>query len=124
MNHEEATRIAKTWCDAWNRKNLEAILEHYADDVAFSSPTVISRLGVASGWIYGKEKLREHFATGLQVPNLHFEFQDVLLGVGGMCVLYRRETGALVDVVELNSDGKGQRVHAYYGQQPSKPQSD
>jgi len=77
---------------------------------------VITRLGIASGWIEGKQKLRNHFAVGLKVPNLHFELIDVLLGVDGISVVYRRETGALVvDVVELNAAGKIQVARAYYG---------
>jgi hypothetical protein len=41
---------------------------------------------------------------------------DVLLGVDGMCVLYRRETGAVVvDAIELDAEGKGKVVQAFYG---------
>jgi ketosteroid isomerase-like protein len=118
MNYETAREIAKNWCDAWTRKDLDSIMEHYAEDVKFSSPTVIKRLGIAEGWIYGKLKLREHFSEGLKMPNLKFDFVDVLLGVGGMCIFYRRETGVLVsDVVELDEDDKGKVVRAFY----SKP---
>lgn len=53
------------------------------------------------------------FRRGHKMPGLRFEFVDVLLGVGGMCVLYRRETGAaVVDVVELDANGKGKVVQA------------
>ncbi len=91
-------------------------MEHYADDVKFSSPTVIKRLGIKSGWIEGKSRLREHFSVGMQAPNLRFEFVDVLMGIGGMSVVYRRETGSLVvDVVELDEKGKGKVVRAFYG---------
>jgi len=117
MNYQEARERAKHWCDAWTRGDLDAVMEHYADNVRLSSPTVIKRLGIKSGWIGGKDKVREHFPVGIQAPNLRFEFVDVLLGVDGMSVVYRRENGALVvDVVELDSEGKGLVVRAYYGE--------
>jgi hypothetical protein len=116
MHIEIARKIAADWCDAWNRRDLDAIMEHYADDVEFSSPTVVSRWGIAEGWLRGSGKVRENFAIGVKAPGLHFELVDVLLGVNSMCVVYRRESGALVtDLVELDANGKGRRVTACYG---------
>ena len=116
MTYEEARKIAKSWCEAWTHRDLGAVMEHYADDAKLSSPTVIKRLGIASGWIEGKQRLREHFSIGIQAPDLRFDFVDVLLGVGGMVVLYRRETGSLVvDVVELDDNGKAKVIRAFYG---------
>jgi ketosteroid isomerase-like protein len=116
----EARKAAQDWCDAWNRRDIDAIMDHYSDDVEFSSPTVIKRWGVADGWLRGKAKVRENFAIGVKAPDLRFEFVDVLLGVNSMCVVYRRENGALVtDLVELDANGKGRRVIACYGSPPS-----
>jgi ketosteroid isomerase-like protein len=116
MNYEQASDVAKRWCDAWNNRDIDSVMEHYADDVKFSSPTVIKRLGIESGWLDGKSQLQEHFSVGMQAPNLRFEFVDVLMGVGGMSVVYRRETGVLVvDVIELDEKGKGKVVRAFYG---------
>jgi ketosteroid isomerase-like protein len=117
LNCEEARRLAKSWCDAWSKGDLDAVMGHYADDVKFSSPTVIKRLGIVKGWIEGKARLREHFAVGIRAPGLRFNFVDVLLGVGGMCIVYKRETGAVVvDVIELDANGKGKVVQAFYGE--------
>src|SRR5580692_10039433 len=116
MQIEDARQVAADWCDAWNRRDLDAIMEHYANDVEFSSPTVIKRWGVADGWLRGSSKVRENFAIGVKAPDLHFELVDVLLGVNSICVVYRRGTGALVtDLVELDANGKGRRVTACYG---------
>jgi len=117
---DEARKAAQAWCDAWNRCDLDAIMGHYSDDVEFSSPTVIKRWGIADGWLRGKVKVRENFAVGVKSPNLRFELVDVLLGVNSMCVVYRRESGALVaDLVELDGNGKGRRVIACYGSPPT-----
>lgn len=116
MNYQDARQTARTWCDAWTNRDLDGVMEHYAEDVRFSSPTVIKRLGIASGWIEGKARLREHFSVGIKAPNLRFDLVDVLLGVEGLCIVYRRETGVLVaDMVELDGNGKGKVVRAFYG---------
>ena len=71
---------------------------------------------MADGWLRGRTKVRENFAIGVKALDLHFELVEVLLGVNSMCVLYRRETGALVtDLVEFDANGKGRRVIACYG---------
>lgn len=117
---EQAREAARNWCDAWNRRDLDAIMDHYADDVEFSSPTVVKRWGIADGWLRGKGKVRENFAIGVAAPDLHFELIDVLLGLNSVCVVYRRENGALVsDLVELNEHGKARRVVACYGSAPA-----
>ena len=118
MTREEAQAEARAWCDAWNRGDLDAVMSHYADDVAFNSPTVPQRWGIADGWLRGKERVRENFAIGIRKPGLRFELVDVLLGAPNiLCILYRRETGALVtDLVETDEAGRGLRVVACYGE--------
>ena len=114
---EEARQKATAWCNAWNNRDLDAIMTHYAEDVAFSSPTVVARWGLADGWLHGKAKLRDNFAIGVKAPGLHFELIDVLLGVNAMCVVYRRETGMLVsDLVEFDEHGHGKRVVTCYAE--------
>ena len=72
-------------------------------------------LGQADGWIRGKLRLRANFEVGVKAPNLRFDLIDVLLGVGVICIIYRRETGTLVsDIVELNAEGLGSRVLSCY----------
>ena len=73
--------------------------------------------------------MREHFAIGIRDEDLRFDLMDVLIGVGTMCVIYRRETGLLVsDLVELDDDAKAirvdrprlKRLFGLYGRQHSK----
>ncbi len=109
----------RRWVEAWNSRNLEAILEHYTDDIELCSPRVAERYGVADGWLRGKDRLREYFAMGLEKADLHFDTVEVLTGPGTMTVVYRRENGSLVtDCAELASDGRMRRVIATYGAAP------
>jgi ketosteroid isomerase-like protein len=116
---ETARTLAEEWCDAWNRKDLDAVMAHYAENVAFSSPTVVKRWGIADGWLRGSRRLRENFAIGIAVEGLRFDLVDVVIGVASMCVMYRRETGQLVnDTVELDEQGRAIRIVACYGVKP------
>lgn len=116
MDETQTRRVTQDWVDAWNRGDLDRIMTHYADDVTFSAPTVAVRWGIESGQLHGTVALRAHFARGLQAPNLHFELLDVLLGMDGYTLVYRRETGALVaDVVAVDEQDRGKTVRVYYG---------
>ena len=53
---KEAWSWATAECDAWNRRDIEAIMVRYAEDVALSSPAVVTRMGRADGWLYGEQK--------------------------------------------------------------------
>jgi ketosteroid isomerase-like protein len=113
---DQARSHARDWCDAWNRRDLDAIMAHYAPDVAINSPTIVARFGHADGWLRGKEAVRANFAIGVQKEGLRFELVDVLLGVNAMTVIYRRENGALVaDCAEVDEHGLIRRMVASYG---------
>lgn len=117
LSPAEARAHAVAWVDAWNRRDLDAILAHYADDVSVCSPRVVERTGAADGWLRGKAALRDYFAKGLANPALRFELVDVTVGVGAMTVVYRRETGVLVtDCAELDASGRITRMVACYGE--------
>ena len=116
LDQSTASAIAEDWCSAWNRRDLDAVMAHYADEVELNSPRVVERLGAASGWLKGKDALRDYFTVGMQAPDLHFELVDTLLGVGVLSIVYRRESGALVsDTMELDEHFHGRRVVVCYG---------
>ena len=117
ITEQDARRIAEEWIDAWNRHDLEAILDHYADDIVSVSPLAIERLGVPDGAVRGKEQLRDYFSRGIAPGStLKFELQRVLLGAGGMAIYYTRENGRhCVDVMTLNEAGKVRTATVLYG---------
>jgi hypothetical protein len=115
---QEAWNWAAAECDAWNRRDLDAIMERYAENVVLSSPAVVARMGRADGWLHGKAKVREYFESGLKTPGLHFELVDVLFGVNAICMIFRRETGVTVsDIFELDDQNRVIRLLACYGRQ-------
>lgn len=117
IGKDEAKRLAEDWVSAWNRRDIEAVLTHYAENVTLQSPLALQRFGLSDGRVSGKEAVRAYFQRGLELsPDLHFELIDVLLGVEGMIILYRRENNALVaDVAILNDHYQVTEYRAYYG---------
>lgn len=112
---DTAETKARAWCNAWNRRDLEAVLDHYAERVALCSPLVQRRLGRPDGWLRGKDELRAYFARGMANPLLRFDYQGVRIGVAAMTVLYARESGIEVaDTMELDAEGRAVRVIACY----------
>ena len=116
MDNLNFKALALDWIDGWNKRDIERIMNHYADDIIFYSPTVIKRWNIADGKITGRQKLKEHFLKGFEVaPDLHFEFVDLLFGTDGVTIIYKRESGQLAaDSIVLNENGKAVMVKAYY----------
>jgi len=123
MMEEDARVFAEAWIAAWNSRDLDQIMAHYAKRVTLISPLVVRRGGRADGTLRGRKRLREYFEIGLRdVPELRFELRQVLVSPAGMAVVYARENGALVvETVSLNKGGKARRVRVYYSGLPELP---
>lgn len=116
MDEQRAHRFANEWYAAWNAHDLEAILEHYADDVELTSPFVASLTGSDDGRLVGKDALRAYFAAGLErFPELQFEPLELYVGVRSLVLRYVGPTGAeTAEVIFLNADRKVGRYFAHY----------
>lgn len=113
---EDARRFGDAWMRAWNDHDLDAILDHYADDIEFTSPFVAALNDDPSGIVRGKEELRAYFARALErFPDLRFTPLDVLAGVDSVTLSYvsvldRRAA----EVMTLGPDGRVTHVLAHY----------
>lgn len=87
--------FADGWVAAWNRRDVEAVLSHFSDDVVFTSP-VAQRVGYrVDGIMRGKEDLRRYWTTALaKNPKLHFELTDVFCGIDLLVIAYRNQEGS------------------------------
>jgi hypothetical protein len=45
MTDDEAQSWAEQWIEEWNRRDVEAMLAHFADDVEFRSPVAAAVTG-------------------------------------------------------------------------------
>jgi len=106
MDRDFAHDFAQEWVAAWNSHDLERILSHYADDVSFSSPHIVNRLGKVSGEVRGKAELRDYWGSGLQgESDLHFTIEDIRYSVDTIVINYRNQRVRLVAEVLRFQDG-------------------
>ena len=92
---------ASSWIEAWNAHDLEAIMEHYAEDVEFQVDTVVSRWGRADGILRGKAELKEHFRRGLEkVPQIKFDLEQKM---GKLLYISTTESGSGKALVALGT---------------------
>lgn len=85
----EAPAFAREWIAAWNGRDLEAILAHYADDIVFASPKAATITG--SPVVNGKEALRAYWREALdRAPDLHFQLLEVFAGSDCVSIVYLR----------------------------------
>ena len=116
LAHDRAQALAEEWVAAWNAHDLDPIMALYAPGVVFQTPTVIDTLGVPDGTVRGAERLREHFARGLErLPGLRFDLDGVYAGVSSLAMTYRWADGTPVcELHEYDADGLIARVQALY----------
>jgi ketosteroid isomerase-like protein len=77
MTREEAQTFAAEWAAAWNRRDVEAVLAAFDDDVAFTSPTALAVVGAAT--VRGKDALRRYWTAALtRISSLHFTVERAL----------------------------------------------
>ena len=114
---------ARAWIAAWNARDLDAIMEHYAEDVVFRAASVVTRWGRSDGRLHGKAELRRHFERALEAaPNLRFDFEAVLGGPAGYAILFERDGYHVVDTLVL--DAAGRAIEACVYQDPRTNRSD
>ena len=105
MPTPDPNAFADDWVRAWNAHDVEAVLEHFHDDVVFSSPVASRLLPETGGVVRGKAALRHYWVTALgRVPGLHFEVIGVYQGESLLVINYRNHRGGLVNEV-LTFDG-------------------
>jgi ketosteroid isomerase-like protein len=89
--------FAESWIAAWNARDVEAVLAHFAEDVVFTSPTAVEFAPGSHGIVRGKSRLRRYWTAALaQKPDLRHTLDGVYAGVDTLVLHYRDETGSSV----------------------------
>jgi len=113
---EQGNALAEEWITAWNAHDLDAIIALYAPAVILQTPTIIDTLGIPDGRVECLERLREHFARGLQrLPDLRFDLDHIYLGVRSVAIAYRwHDRTPVCELHEYNANSLIERVQAHY----------
>ncbi|HET9958796.1 MAG TPA: nuclear transport factor 2 family protein [Polyangiaceae bacterium] len=108
--------FAAEWIAAWNARDVDRVLEHYAEDVRFSSPLVASIAGEPTGSLTGKPALRAYWSKALaSLPELRFTLVDVLAGVNTVTLYYRGHRGTVAETFHFDEAGRVRAANACYG---------
>ncbi|MEZ5946669.1 MAG: nuclear transport factor 2 family protein [Hyphomonas sp.] len=84
-----AEEFANDWLSAWNDRDIDRILSHYADDVVFHSPRISLVMGNDATCVKGKKALQAYWTTALgSAPQLFFALDDVLVSSDAVTILY------------------------------------
>lgn len=117
---DEARAFAERWADHWNRRDVEAVLAHFADHAVFSSPVAVRVTGEAT--IHGKQALRAYWDRALaNHPSLQFTVNRVLWDAdrSELAIIYDRvingQHDRAAEVLTFDADGCVVRGEAFYG---------
>jgi ketosteroid isomerase-like protein len=128
MTHDEARARGAEWARAWNARDIDAVLAHFADDVTFMSPVAADVVGTPE--LRGKEALRAYWERALaRIGHLHFTVERVLwddeaqeLVVFYLAELDERRMRAC-ERMKLDDEGRVVFAEALYGARAVSPKA-
>lgn len=116
----EGRGYAARWIEAWNRRDLEAVLALWSDDMEFCSPLAEELTG--SPVLHGKAAVAAYWTQALAAGlELRFALVDTYWDQGrrAVTILYRRRRGddlrLAAEIVRLDGDGRGTHGIALHG---------
>jgi len=115
LTQEYVDAFAAAWFAAWNSYDLDRILEHYGQDVIFSSPFAIEFAG-GKATVDGKAALREYWSKALaNFPDLKFTPRYAVPGVSSISLVSTsvRDLRA-VESMAFNDENLICRVYCHY----------
>jgi ketosteroid isomerase-like protein len=102
----DAVAFSEQWLAAWNAHDVESVLQHFHEDVVFTSPVAAELLPETAGLVRGKPALRHYWTRALQrVPDLRFVIEGVYQGIDTIVIAYRNQDNKRVsEVLRFSGD--------------------
>jgi len=120
MRGIDPAAFAVQWAAAWNDRDLARVLEHFTDDVTFSSPKALETVGRVT--VRGKAALRGYWERALgRVETLRFDvvralWDPVRSEIG---IVYDREVNGrrdrAIELLRFGADGRIVAGEVLYG---------
>lgn len=113
-------QIALNWIEAFNKHDLEKLLQLYAIDAVHFSPKLKARQPATSGWVSGKPALRSWWLDAFtRLPSLHYELQNLIVNDNQLLMEYLRTVDGepaimVAEILEIKND-LIQRSRLYHG---------
>ena len=116
LTEENAHKFAEEWIAAWNSRDLDRIMAHYAENAVLISPVAAKLLSDPSGAVKGKQALRAYFKKGLDAfPQLKFELIETMWGLSSIVLYYVNQKGTKSgEFMEMDAEGQVIKVVANY----------
>jgi steroid delta-isomerase len=114
-----AEAFARAWIEAWNRRDIDAIVAHYAADGRFTSPVALERMGTAT--ITGRDMLKAYWSGARKLASLSFTLDRAVWDPGRreLVVIYTAERGGIrsraMETMVFGADGLIREGEAMYG---------
>lgn len=108
MTQDDALAFAREWVAAWNDRDLDQILSHYADTVTFHSPRIALVTGEDTPSLSGKTALKAYWSEALKrAPNLYFELARVFISSDALVISYTNHRDqSVTECFIFNADGE------------------
>jgi len=120
MLHQTPIDIARLWLDAFNRHDLEALLNLYHEDAEHFSPKLKQRMPETNGMVRGKNALRLWWQDAFQrLPGLAYKEKQLTANMERVFMEYAREvpgeeTFMVAEILEIK-DGLIRASRVYHG---------
>ena len=103
-----AEEFAREWLAAWNDRDIDRILSHYADDIVFHSPRIAVVMDNDARSVHGKKALQAYWTEALsKARQIYFDLDDVLVGSDAVTILYTNHREEKVaETFLFNDDGE------------------
>lgn len=119
MTRADAEAYAQEWIANWNRRDIDAIVSHHAEDATFVSPVAAERTGNAL--VRGRTALAAYWSFARQLDRLVFELEATTWDdeQQELLIVYRRDINDRRDraceIVRFDNNGLVAHGEAMYG---------
>jgi ketosteroid isomerase-like protein len=120
MTYESMMTFAQDWIAAWNRRDVEAVLLHFADEAEFVSPVAHSVVGRTV--LRGRREIGEYWRAGLaRISTLEFRFDHAAWDERRrvLNVVYEAnlngERKRACEIMQFDALGRQVKGEAFYG---------
>lgn len=120
MQQAEALAFANQWAAEWSRRDVMAVLDHFADEVRFTSPLADKVVGTAT--VVGKVALANYWQLALnQIELLAFTVDYVMFDsqTQQLAIIYisqtKTKTVRATEIMRFGNSGKIVQAEAFYG---------
>ena len=120
MTYESMMRFAEDWIASWNRRDVDAVLAHYAEEAEFVSPVAGNVVGRTT--LRNKAEIGAYWRAALdRIPVLEFTLDHAAWDERRreLCVVYTAGLGSerkrACEVMQFDVAGRQIRGEALYG---------